>query len=67
LVCTENGIAQIDVSGKQPGRGAYLCASRACWEQMLKKDRLEYALRTKLTADNRQALLQYSFDISEDS
>jgi len=67
VVCAQNGTPQIDLSGKQPGRGAYLCPSKACWEQMLKKDRLEYALRTKLSADNRQALLQYSSALSEES
>ncbi len=67
LVCAENGVAQVDISGKKPGRGAYLCPNRACWELMLKKDRLAYALRTKLSPDNLQDLLQCSYDLSEES
>lgn len=67
LVRAENGVAQVDISGKQPGRGAYLCPSRACWELVLKKDRLSYALRTKVSSDNRQTLLQYICDQPEEN
>jgi hypothetical protein len=59
LVSTENGIAEIDVFGKKPGRGAYLCPKRTCWESALRKNRLDYALRTKLRDDNRQTLREY--------
>jgi hypothetical protein len=59
LVSTENGIAEIDVFGKKPGRGAYLCPTRTCWESALRKNRLDYALRTKLRDDNRQTLREY--------
>lgn len=59
LVHTNNGVVELDSSGKKPGRGAYLCAKRDCWEEGLKKNRLEYALRTKITAENRQALINY--------
>jgi len=59
LVCTD-GTVQIDPKGKKTGRGAYLCPVRECWETGLKGNRLEYALRAKLTMENRQALVQYS-------
>jgi predicted RNA-binding protein YlxR (DUF448 family) len=67
LVCTENGVAEIDVFGKKPGRGAYLCFNKVCWELALKKNRLEYALRIKLNDDNRQSLLEYSHNLLEES
>ena len=67
LVRAENGLAQVDISGKKPGRGAYLCPNRVCWESVLKKNRLEYALRTKLSDDNRQILLEYSYGLLEES
>lgn len=67
LVRAENGVAQMDPSGRQPGRGAYLCPNRACWELAVKKDRLAYALRTKLSPDNLQDLLQCSYDVLEES
>ena len=67
LVSTENGVAEIDVFGKKPGRGAYLCHNKLCWESALKKNRLEYALRTKLNDDNRQTLLEYGDNLLEES
>jgi predicted RNA-binding protein YlxR (DUF448 family) len=67
LVRTDNGVAEIDVFGKKPGRGAYLCSDKVCWELALKKNRLEYALRTKLNACNRQTLTEYSHNLSEES
>lgn len=59
LVRTDNGVVEPDLSGKKPGRGAYLCAKKDCWVEGLKKNRLEYALDTKITAENRQALISY--------
>jgi hypothetical protein len=67
IVRTENGVAEIDVFGKKPGRGAYLCSNRVCWELALKKNRLEHALRAKLNDVNRQTLVEYSHDLSEES
>ena len=65
LVSTENGIAEIDVLGKKPGRGAYLCPRKACWELALRKNRLDYALRTRLRDDSRQTLREYSHNLEE--
>jgi predicted RNA-binding protein YlxR (DUF448 family) len=67
LISTENGIAEIDVFGKKPGRGAYLCPKKTCWELALRKNRLDYALRTKLHDDNRQTLREYSHSLLEES
>ena len=67
LVRTENGAAEIDIFGKKPGRGAYLCSDKVCWELALKKNRLEYASKTKLNEVNRQALIEYSHKLLEES
>jgi len=67
LVRTGNGTVEVDMSGKKPGRGAYLCLNRACWEVALKKNRLEYALRTKLGNENRQMLSEYGHNLLEES
>jgi predicted RNA-binding protein YlxR (DUF448 family) len=67
LVRAENGVAEVDISGKKPGRGAYLCPKKVCWELVLKKNRLEYALRTKLSDDNRQILIGYIHNLLEES
>ena len=53
------GIVEIDMKGKKPGRGAYLCAKYECWDTGLRKSRLEYALGITLGSENRQALLEY--------
>jgi len=65
LVSTENGAAEIDRSAKKPGRGAYLCPRRTCWEVALKKNRLDYALRTKLHDDSLQTLREYGHALEE--
>ena len=58
LVTVESRV-EVDTIGKKPGRGVYLCANRKCWEAGLKGNRIEFGLRTKLSAENRQALLEY--------
>jgi predicted RNA-binding protein YlxR (DUF448 family) len=67
LARAENGVAEVDISGKKPGRGAYLCPKKVCWELALKKNRLEHALRTKLSAENRQILIEYIHKFLEES
>ena len=64
---THSGIVEVDVSGNRPGRGAYLCAKRACWEAALKRNRVDYNLRTRLSDDNRRALSAYSESSLEES
>jgi predicted RNA-binding protein YlxR (DUF448 family) len=56
---------QIDPKGKEAGRGAYLCPMRECWEIGLKGNRLEHALRVKLTLENRQVLVEYGKSLPE--
>lgn len=58
LVRTEEGV-QIDPSGKQPGRGAYLHPAKECWRVALEGNRIQQALRSKLSAENRQMLAEY--------
>jgi len=67
LVRAKNGVAEVDISGKKPGRGAYLCPQKTCWELALRKNRLDYALRTKLHGDNRQTLLECGHNLLEES
>lgn len=55
----DDGIAEIDNSGKKLGRGAYLCPIYECWESALKKNRLEHALRSRLSLANQQSLAEY--------
>ena len=50
----------VDPAGKMSGRGMYLCNTQSCWEKGLKRNRLEYALKTQIAPEDRQALLEYS-------
>jgi predicted RNA-binding protein YlxR (DUF448 family) len=55
LVRTPEGVV-VDATGKQNGRGAYLCAQPACWERALTTDVLDRALRVALTDADRARL-----------
>ncbi len=65
LVRTPEGSIEIDRSGKMTGRGAYLCHRQQCWETGLKANKLEHALRGKLTGANRERLTANSSDLIE--
>ena len=56
LVRTPEEGVQVDPTGKQNGRGAYLCDQRACWERALETDVLAKALRTTLTEADRERI-----------
>ncbi len=58
--CTAEGEISVDPSGKGPGRGAYICRNRSCWEQALRGNRLARALRTTLTAEQREELAAFA-------
>ena len=60
LVRIADGSIEVDSTGKKAGRGAYLCPVRECWENGLKKGRLEYALRASMSQDNRDQLISYA-------
>jgi predicted RNA-binding protein YlxR (DUF448 family) len=57
IVRGPNGV-QVDLTGKSPGRGAYLHDQRVCWERGL-KGALANALRVDLTVEDRERLLAY--------
>ncbi|MBN2146095.1 MAG: YlxR family protein [Anaerolineales bacterium] len=56
---------QVDPTGKLAGRGAYLHNQRSCWERAL-RGALAQALRTELTADERERLLAYASSLTEE-
>lgn len=47
LVIDNQGNVQKDHSGSLPGRGAYVCARKECWEQLERGNRLKRAFRKK--------------------
>jgi predicted RNA-binding protein YlxR (DUF448 family) len=61
LVRVQDNRVAIDPTGKQAGRGAYLCAERGCWDIALKRTVIERALKiTGLDPDDRQRLTAYA-------
>ncbi|RLC71367.1 MAG: DUF448 domain-containing protein [Chloroflexi bacterium] len=68
IVRTPTGEIEIDERGKKSGRGAYLCRRRDCWVQGIGKGRVEYALKTTLTEEERAMLQTYAASLpAEDS
>ena len=62
---TAEGAVEIDLTGKKPGRGAYICPRPECWQEALKKGRIEAALRTKLSADDRLRLTEFMVTLGQ--
>jgi len=65
LVAVEGQGAEVDLTGKKSGRGAYLCPEKECWENALKSGKLEAALRTKLKPENKEKLTEYAKGLSK--
>jgi predicted RNA-binding protein YlxR (DUF448 family) len=60
VVRTPDGSAEVDRTGKQAGRGAYLCANRGCWERALAQRQLNRALKMTLTDENTAQLRAFA-------
>jgi uncharacterized protein len=48
IVKNKEGEVSVDLTGKKPGRGAYICRSTECLEKAFKAKRLEKNLETKI-------------------
>ena len=66
LVKTAEGAVQIDETGKKPGRGAYLCKTRECWDNALRGKVLEYALKTAISMEDKAALQAYAAGLTDE-
>lgn len=51
VVKNNEGEINIDLVGKMPGRGAYICKSVECLEQAIKAKRLEKAFETAIDVE----------------
>ncbi len=59
VVRTPAGPVLIDERGKAPGRGAYLCKRVQCFEQAIQHGQLNRALKTELSAEDANRILEY--------
>ena len=57
---------QVDPTGKQAGRGAYMHAQRACWERALQSQQVARALRMEIGLQDRQRLESHFATLPED-
>jgi hypothetical protein len=48
VVKNKDGEVSVDVTGKKPGRGAYICRNIDCLEKAVKQKRLEKNLEKKI-------------------
>ena len=48
VVKSPEGAISFDRVGKAPGRGAYVCTSKECFERAVKQRQLERALETRI-------------------
>lgn len=60
IVRTVEGNVEVDPTGKRSGRGAYLCTTPDCWRLALQKGRLDRALKTRLDARDKEAIVRYA-------
>ena len=51
IVKTNKNEISIDKTGKQEGRGAYICNNEQCLEKVIKTKRLERALEIKISEE----------------
>lgn len=66
VVRTPQGRVVVDPTGKAAGRGAYLCATPACWEVALTRGRLAQSLRVSISDDDRRALAAHAAALQPD-
>ena len=60
LVRTPEQRVVVDPTGKQNGRGAYLCRRRACWARALDGHALEQALKVEIDDETRARLREHA-------
>ena len=65
LVHTPEGQLVVDKTGKQNGRGAYLCHQRSCWEAALKGRQLGKALKMEV-GEREQRVLHDAIELETD-
>jgi hypothetical protein len=67
IVRTPEGGVEVDPTGKRSGRGAYLCTAPDCWRLAIQRGRLDRALKTGISAQDKEAILQYAQSLAPES
>ena len=61
IVLTPARSVLVDTTGKQAGRGTFLCQRLSCWEAGIRKGRVAHTLRQPIQPPEREALLAYAY------
>jgi predicted RNA-binding protein YlxR (DUF448 family) len=56
IVRSPEGEISVDVTGKKPGRGAYICPNLECFNKVIKSKRLERSLETTISQEIYESL-----------
>ena len=62
IVKNKDGIITIDKTGKQEGRGAYICNNIECLEKVVKSKRLERTLEKEISQEVYENLKELIID-----
>lgn len=60
VVLQPDGQVIVDPSGKKPGRGAYVCRDKDCLTQAIKAHRFDRGLKTDVSSEVIEALIQHA-------
>ncbi len=58
VVRSPEGVVSMDITGRKPGRGAYVCKNAQCLQKALKQKQLERAFSCTLGEETHQALMK---------
>lgn len=56
VVKSPENVVSLDVTGRKPGRGAYVCKSAECLEKAIRQRQLERAFECAISEETRDAL-----------
>ena len=56
IVRSPEGELSVDMTGKKPGRGAYICPDLECLNKVVKSKRLERSLETAISQEIYESL-----------
>ena len=56
IVRSPEGEISVDLTGKKPGRGAYICPNLECLNKVIKRKRLERSLETAISQEIYESL-----------
>ena len=67
VVRKPDGEVALDVVGKMSGRGAYLCSNPGCWTKAIRSQRLEKALKCRLSAETLALIKEKAKSLKEEA